>query len=217
MAAGCVFLPVLLAVLLPSAPAAAATSIGGSGWQLPLAGSPALLRPFDPPARKWSAGHRGVDLAAAPGTDVLAAGPGVVAFAGPVAGRGVVTVRHGTLRTTYEPVHATVEAGTEVAAGDVIGTVEAGDHCGDRSCLHWGLLRGEQYLDPMTLLRPGRAHLVPVWGIPWGASASASPDHTRGAARPGSNEPATGARHHHRHAARSSPQAGDREIGRAHV
>ncbi|MGH3094980.1 MAG: murein hydrolase activator EnvC family protein [Streptosporangiales bacterium] len=180
---GCVLLPVLLAMLLPAAPAAAATSAGGSGWQLPLAGSPPLLRPFDPPAHKWSAGHRGVDLAAAPGTDVLAAGPGVVAFAGPVAGRGAVTVRHGALRTTYVPVRASVEVGTEVAAGDVIGTVEVGDHCGSRSCLHWGLLRGEQYLDPMVLLRPGRAHLVPVWGIPWGAPASASAEPARLAAR----------------------------------
>lgn len=170
-------LPVLVAFLVLTAalslgPAASAHAAPSSGWQLPLPGSARLLRPFDPPAEQWSAGHRGVDLAAAPGTDVLAAGPGVVTFAGRVAGIGVVTVAHGDLRTTYQPVRATVRSGASVTTGEPLGVLGRGGHCGDRGCLHWGLLRGDDYLDPMSLLRPGRSRLVPVWGVSPGAAAT---------------------------------------------
>ena len=59
--------------------------------------------------------------------------PGVVVFAGPLAGRGVVSIEHaGGLRTTYEPVTASVTAGASVAAGQPIGTLEAG-HAGLRT------------------------------------------------------------------------------------
>ncbi|WP_259464819.1 M23 family metallopeptidase [Streptomyces sp. TLI_171] len=126
-----------------------------------------LLRRFDPPPVRWAAGHRGVDLAAAPGTAVRAAAPGVVTFAGQVAGRPVVVVTHsgsGTppLRTTYLPVAGSVPVGTGVAAGDTIGVL-TGDrgHC-PVDCLHWGLLRGDRYLDPLALLGSGRARLLPL-------------------------------------------------------
>ncbi|MFP5282949.1 MAG: peptidoglycan DD-metalloendopeptidase family protein, partial [Actinomycetes bacterium] len=72
-----------------------------SGW--PLAGAIEVVRPYAPPARRWEAGHRGVDLAASPGDPVLAAAAGTVTFADRLAGRGVVVVSHGALRTTYEP------------------------------------------------------------------------------------------------------------------
>lgn len=148
-----------LFVLPATARAAPATA---TSWQLPLPDT-VVLREFDPPASQWSAGHRGVDLAGAVGSDVLAAGDGVVAFAGQVGGREVVVVRHGALRTTYLPVRATVRVGVHVRAGQAIGRLLAGRHCGDRPCLHWGLLRGDTYLDPMSLLRPGHARLVRVW------------------------------------------------------
>lgn len=69
--------------------------------------APEVTRGFDPPDGPYRPGHRGVDLAAGPGTPVLAAGAGVVGYAGVLAGRGVVTVVHpgDGLRTTYEPVH----------------------------------------------------------------------------------------------------------------
>jgi murein DD-endopeptidase MepM/ murein hydrolase activator NlpD len=75
------------------------------------------------------------------------------------------------LRTTYEPVRASVEKGDEVLAGQVVGTVEpTGSHCGV-TCVHWGLLRGETYLDPLSLLPPwllqgGPSRLLPVLGVP---------------------------------------------------
>jgi murein DD-endopeptidase MepM/ murein hydrolase activator NlpD len=88
----------------------------------------------------------------------------VVTFAGLVAGKGVVVIKHGTLRTTYEPVTASVTLGTRVRVGDVIGTLSPGEsHCATEStvsCLHWGLLRGEKYLNPLSLVQK-RVRLLP--------------------------------------------------------
>lgn len=121
-----------------------------------------VLAPFDPPAQDWLPGHRGVDLAASPGEVVLSPSAGVVTFAGPVAGRDVLVVLHDDgLRTSLEPVTATVARGTRVGAGSRVGTVELahggatasrhGGHCAD-TCVHWGVRRGETYLDPLGLL-----------------------------------------------------------------
>ena len=101
--------------------------------------------------------------------EVRTAVAGKIAFAGRVAGRGVVSVElTGTgdppLRTTYEPVRATVGEGTAVAKGQVIGVMEADGpfHCAE-SCLHWGLRRGEDYLDPLTLLDVPEVRLLPLY------------------------------------------------------
>ena len=95
---------------------------------------------------------------------MLAALPGTVTFAGPLAGRGVVVVDHGATRTTYEPVAATVAVGTPVAAGAQVGTLElAGSHCFPRACLHWGWIEGETYLDPLRLVGAGPVRLLPLW------------------------------------------------------
>lgn len=63
---------------------------GGRSW--PLAGRPAVMRSWEPPAGPYARGHRGVDLAAEPGAAVLAAASGQVSFAGRVAGRGVLAI-----------------------------------------------------------------------------------------------------------------------------
>ncbi|WP_435642949.1 murein hydrolase activator EnvC family protein [Streptomyces sp. H49] len=136
----------------------------------PVGSRPPVLRGWQPPATPYGPGHRGVDLAAGAGSPVRAVAPGRVSFAGRVAGRGVVAVElAGTdLRTTYEPVGASVREGDEVAAGEVIGTVEAtGSHCGASACVHWGLLRDGTYLNPLSLLAPwllgrGPSRLLPV-------------------------------------------------------
>ncbi len=131
------------------------------GW--PVA-PPQVVRRFDLPSEPWLPGHRGVDLAAPPGAEVHATGAGTVTFAGLVASRGVVSVTHpGGLRSTYEPVTATVRTGDVVSAGQSLGELEAGHPgCPAAACLHWGLRRGEQYLDPLALLGLGRVRLLPL-------------------------------------------------------
>lgn len=127
---------------------------------LPLAGP--VVRGFDPPDQPWLSGHRGVDLLGAVGTEVVAAMAGRIVFAGTVAGRGVVVVSHGELRTTYLPVRPLVSVGTEVSAGQVIGLLRAGHACPGGTCLHWGLLRGDTYLDPLSLLDGAELRLLPA-------------------------------------------------------
>ncbi|MBT2426223.1 MULTISPECIES: murein hydrolase activator EnvC [unclassified Streptomyces] len=147
---------------------------GGPVW--PLAGRPSVLRGWEPPATPYGPGHRGVDLAARPGDAVVAAATGRVSFAGRVAGRGVLVIELAgsgapPLRTTYEPVRALVDKDDEVVAGQPVGVMEAGPfHCAG-GCLHWGLRRGDAYLDPLSLLPPallrrGPSRLLPVFGVP---------------------------------------------------
>lgn len=133
-------------------------------FQWPLTPQPSVLTPFQPPAHSYGPGHRGVDLAAAPGAPVLAAAPGTVTFAGPVAGRNVVSIDHsGGLRTTYEPLTPTVSAGQRVQAGQTIGTLNSGHSgCSPLTCLHWGLREGENYLDPLSVLDLGHIRLLPL-------------------------------------------------------
>ena len=122
---------------------------GPAGW--PLAGKPAVIRSFVASDHDYGQGHRGVDLAARAGEPVLAAAAGMVAFAGSVGGRGVVSIDHGDLRTTYEPVLPRVTAGQRVGLGQLIGRVSGGGHCAGR-CLHWGLRQGASYVDPLLSL-----------------------------------------------------------------
>ncbi|WP_256333582.1 M23 family metallopeptidase [Streptomyces sp. cf386] len=160
----------------PTAPTGTDGPVPAVGRAWPVGVRPPVLRGWEPPATPYGRGHRGVDLAAPAGAPVRAVAAGRVSFAGRVAGKGVVSVElTGTgdppLRTTYEPVRAAVAKGAEVAAGEVLGTVEAtGSHC-PGTCVHWGLLRGETYLDPLSLLPPsllrkGPSRLLPVLGVP---------------------------------------------------
>jgi murein DD-endopeptidase MepM/ murein hydrolase activator NlpD len=134
---------------------------GPYGWPVT---PPHVVRRFDPPPQRWLAGHRGVDLSAPPWAAVRAAGAGTVAYAGVIAGRGVVSVAHpGGLRTTYEPVTSALYAGDAVAAGAVLGRLDPGHPgCPAAACLHWGLRQGDRYLDPLALLGLGRVRLLPA-------------------------------------------------------
>lgn len=135
-------------------------------WRWPLSPRPVVVRPFDAPASAWGRGHRGLDLAAAPGDAVGAVEAGTVTHAGVVAGRGTVTVLHADgLSSTYEPVAVSVAAGARVAAGDVLGVLEDVPvaHCGAGRCLHLGARRPPGHLDPLPLLTGGgRIRLMPL-------------------------------------------------------
>lgn len=140
------------------------TTPSGFGWPLP--GVPTVTRSFAPPPQPWLPGHRGVDLAGTPGEPVLAAGSGQVAFAGNVAGLGVVSVDHPDgLRTTYEPVTPKVRRGQLVNRGEVLATLLPGHPgCPTSACLHWGLRTGDTYLDPLSLLSLAPIRLLPLDG-----------------------------------------------------
>jgi murein DD-endopeptidase MepM/ murein hydrolase activator NlpD len=152
----------------PPAPPGAGVPAPGARHAWPLLPAPAVLAPFRGPAHPYGPGHRGVDLAGGAGQPVLATRGGTVVFAGPVAGRGVVSVQHDDgLRTTYEPVAPAVAAAAVVRAGDVLGTLLPGHPGCVGSCLHWGVRRDRlEYLDPLVLLRPARVRLLPV-PHPW--------------------------------------------------
>ncbi|MCH8612893.1 peptidoglycan DD-metalloendopeptidase family protein [Arsenicicoccus dermatophilus] len=148
---------------LPTPPVAAtapAPPVARTRWVSPVT-PPVVLHPFVAPAHRWSPGHRGVDLALPVDGQVRAAGAGVVAFAGKVAGRPVVAVDHTGIRTTYESVRPVVSVGRTVAAGELLGTLAGPGHC-PQGCLHWGALQGENYLDPMSLLAPPEIVLLPL-------------------------------------------------------
>ena len=133
---------------------------------------PRVIRPFEKPAQRWSAGHRGVDLAV-PENDrrVYAPAPGKVVFSGTVVNRKVLVIAHPDgRRSTFEPMDETLPVGTTVAVGDVIGTVAgAADGNSERPyrrcstvCLYWGVRQGgargdgsgkaAEYINPMSLL-----------------------------------------------------------------
>jgi murein DD-endopeptidase MepM/ murein hydrolase activator NlpD len=117
-----------------------------------------VLRAFDPPARPWLSGHRGVDLRAAhDGVPVTSPAAGTVSFVGVVVDRPVITIDHGNgLRSSFEPVQSGLLPGAAVAQGDILGSSLPG-HCGPVPCIHWGVRRGGEYLNPLAFvmdLRP---------------------------------------------------------------
>lgn len=133
---------------------------------------PRVVHPFEKPAQRWSAGHRGVDLAV-PENDrhVYAPAPGKVVFSGTVVNRKVLVIAHPDgRRSTFEPMDEALPVGTTVAAGETIGTVAIkADGTGERpyrrcttACLYWGVRQGgargdgsgktAEYINPMSLL-----------------------------------------------------------------
>ncbi|WP_426573171.1 murein hydrolase activator EnvC family protein [Aquihabitans sp. McL0605] len=149
-------------MLLWASPAGAAAAPGAPTgrprYQPPTSGQ--VVDPFRPPPQPWLPGNRGIEYATAPGSEVTAIGPGRVAFAGPVAGRLVVTVLHPDgLRSSYVGLGSiAVRSGDPIAVGQAVGRANGR--------LHLGVRRGDAYLDPASLwghpVGGGRAVLVPL-------------------------------------------------------
>lgn len=138
--------------------------VGSFSW--PLAPPHPVLRPFQPPAAPWGPGHRGVDLGGQAGDAVLAVADGTVVFAGQLVDRPVISVDHADgLRSTYEPVDPAVSTGQAVHRGDLLGHLLPGhtECTGAPACLHWGIKRGNEYLDPLVLVSATRH----VRLLPW--------------------------------------------------
>ncbi|WP_367726635.1 hypothetical protein [Microbacterium sp. LMI1-1-1.1] len=84
---------VLAALVLVGGSPPPADDLAARGWVWPVE-EVRLERPFIAPAHAYGPGHRGVDLGGA--ATVRAPAAGTVAFAGPVAGRPVLTSITGT-------------------------------------------------------------------------------------------------------------------------
>ena len=162
--------PVLSSASVPSTVELTASRLR---YRSPTAESkPRVVNPFEKPAQRWSAGHRGVDLRV-PENDrrVYAPAPGKVVFSGTVVNRKVLVLAHPDgRRSTFEPMDEALPVGTTVAAGEVIGTVAV--TAGSTSerpyrrcttvCLYWGVRQGgargdgsgktAEYINPMSLL-----------------------------------------------------------------
>jgi murein DD-endopeptidase MepM/ murein hydrolase activator NlpD len=169
---------VILPLLALGTPYSPVTTHGGSwrtpadgagtrsaAWRWPVDAPHTVVRPFLGPATPYSAGHRGIDIAA-PGGTVFAPADGVVSFAGVVVDRPVLSIRHENgVVTSYEPVASILVAGADVAAGDPVGSVVVG-HCGS-PCLHFGVRVHGEYASPLAWLGGiERAVLLPTRAPP---------------------------------------------------
>lgn len=127
-----------------------------------------VVATWDPPASRYSAGHRGVDLAVRPGERVAAMGDGVVGWAGVVAGTAWISVDHpGGIRTTVGPMATVaVTRGQPVVRGRVLGTATGRAHAGVDAVvdgLHVSARIDGDYVDPASLVG---ARLVPTLLLP---------------------------------------------------
>lgn len=95
--------------------------------------------------------HKGIDIAVAQGTEILAGHDGVVTQAGDAGGYGLVVVIEGDKGLVSKYAHCSellVSAGQEVKKGDVIAKVgSTGNSTGPH--LHLEILKNGQYLNPI--------------------------------------------------------------------
>jgi len=159
-------LPLLMVLLGPSSVAprsvdgpapgdpAFALALPNGTWTWPVTGP--VIRGFDPPDTPFGAGHRGIDIAVAPGTPILAPEAGTVSFAGRVGGELFVTIVHGGgLSSTYSWISvAAVRKGDVVSQGQTIGATGTGHPGASVPHLHFGVKLDGEYVDPLELLAP---------------------------------------------------------------
>jgi len=162
-------LAVVAVSVAPGSAGAAAADPGPMTYRPPLTAP--VVDPFRPPPEPWAAGNRGLEYGSTPGSAVGAIGPGLVVFAGPVAGALYVTVLHPDgLRSSYSYLAAVrVGVGDRVAAGQTVGVAA--------TTFHLGVRDGDVYIDPAGLfgqrIEGGSVYLIP------GGSPSAGPSRSR--------------------------------------
>jgi hypothetical protein len=144
----------LVAMLLPAVPARA-------NWVWPVRGE--VITPYRNGDDPYAAGqHRGIDIAAEPGTAVVAAAGGEVRFAGTAGSSGLtVSIRtaDGLYDTSYLHLSATaVHKGQRISAGEAVGAVgTTGVRSAERPHLHFGVRDAgneHAYHDPLAFLPP---------------------------------------------------------------
>lgn len=116
------------------------------------------------PVLQYKRAHNGTDLGAPYGTPVRAIGQGTVVSAGWQGGYGnLVVIRHPNGFTSYYGHLSKIQtrAGARVSQGDSVGLVGAtglatGPH------LHYGMMRNNQWVDPMRVQGPPAEPLDPA-------------------------------------------------------
>jgi murein DD-endopeptidase MepM/ murein hydrolase activator NlpD len=143
---------VAAALLIP------AISTGSSTWQMPFLSPHALIRPYLQPNSDYSAGHRGIDLAASFGETIYAPADGEVLYSGKLVDRGVLSIIHaGEMISELEPICSTLRPGDKVKKGTAVGSLCAPDatykaHCPKSTCVHFSLRITGAYVSPQSLI-----------------------------------------------------------------
>jgi hypothetical protein len=134
-----------------------------AAWLWPVSGE--VITPYRNGSDPYAGGqHRGIDIAAAVGTRVVAAAAGEVRFAGTAGSSGLtVSVRTGDgLDTSYLHLSSlAVRAGDHVSGGERLGAVgTTGERSAAAPHLHFGVREAgirHAYLDPLSFLPPPTA------------------------------------------------------------
>ena len=144
---GLVAVAFAIALVGPGPLSAQEAGLSCVGLSPPVPGE--VIEPYAPVGQYE--GHWGIDLAAAPGSAVDAAGAGRVTFSGVVAGNRTVTLDHGGgLRTSYSYLsESAVSEGQWIGRGDRIGLSGLAH---DTEAVHWSVRLGEAYQDPAGLV-----------------------------------------------------------------
>jgi hypothetical protein len=156
---------VLLLVLVP------VTALAAGDWRWPVSGE--VLTHYRNGEDPYAAGqHRGIDIGAAEGTEVVSATPGVVRFAGVAGASGqTVSVRTADGRFDLSYLHLSrlgVREGERLEAGAPLGAVGvSGERSATAPHLHFGVREAgteHAYRDPLELLgpRPAAPALSPM-------------------------------------------------------
>src|SRR5215203_7077685 len=151
-----------LAGAIAAAPAEAA-------WLWPVRGE--VITQYRNGSDPYAGGqHRGIDIAAAVGTPVVAAAGGEVRFAGTAGSSGLtVSVRTGDgFDTSYLHLSSlVVRAGADASAGERVGAVgTTGTRSAAQPHLHFGVRETgtrHAYVDPLSILPPAS---TPPWSEP---------------------------------------------------
>jgi peptidase M23-like protein len=134
-----------------------------ASWSWPVHGE--VITQYRNGADPYAGGqHRGIDIAAAVGTPVVAAADGEVRFAGTAGSSGLtVSVRTADgFDTSYLHLSSfAVRAGARVAAGERLGAVgTSGTRSAVQPHLHFGVREAgtrHAYVDPLSMLPPATA------------------------------------------------------------
>jgi murein DD-endopeptidase MepM/ murein hydrolase activator NlpD len=122
-------------------------------WEWPI-DPPVVKRYAEIPEQNWKTGHRGIDLLSAADGAVHSPADGYISAINSFGTKHIVSVTHGELRSTFESVTTTLKINDPVQRGQIIGYLhETSDHCLPDLCLHWGVKRGETYLDPINFVQ----------------------------------------------------------------